>query len=379
MSALAWRQCVEGLSGGGDAHAGWLFSAARRVLNLWECEPGGGVGGEAALSLMHSQATSIRATSMDVDADSGTLLAAAADARGGADAAAVCLHTLRPTDFMFMLGALKMPKPLGGGKAHTQGAPLIAVSLSPCGGPLAGCVALAFGKDVSVAALPRASGLGVSAPAAAAAQKAHYRAMPQGCSVHVSALAPWPQAPLIITLGSDSSLSVWDMRIRPTGAAVSPAASVTKAGAGAVVSVAAVATTMVLSLTAKGHAALWDLRKASGPTQEGLMSMSLAASSQLTMPASARAFAGCVAPETGDALGVMCVGEDGQGSSLHCALVSPVVGGGLGAWCSLALPATSAAPAREAGHAAGSPLCFGRCGGTLYAGGADGVINVYRS
>ncbi len=368
ISAMTWQQSVDGLAGGGDAHAGWLFSASRGCLNLWECSPSGGVGGEPALNLMHSQAIALRPTCLDVDSASDLLLAAAADARGGAEPAGVSLHTLRPNDFMSMVGGLKPPKPLGGGKAHTQGAPALVVSLSPCGGPLAGCAALAFGKDVSVAALPRGSG----AAGAAAANKAHWRALPQGGNVHISAMAAWPAAPLLITGGSDGSLSVWDLRVRPAGAAVAPAASVPRAGGGAVVCVAAPATTLSLSVTQSGEASLWDLRKAGSA-----MSMQLASSNALSPPAGNRVFCGAVAAQTGDALALMACAPDGKASSLHAALLAPSACGGIGAWSKLSLG--GAAKAREAGHAAGSPLCWGRYGGILYAGGADGVVSVYRS
>jgi len=130
VSALSWHQSADCLEGRGDAHAGWLFSASKGCLNLWECQPGGGVGGEPGLSLMHCQAISHRPTCLEVDASSSTLLTAAADARSGAEPAAVCRHTLRTLDFMSMAGALKPPKPIGGGKL-SPGAPLLAHHCRP--------------------------------------------------------------------------------------------------------------------------------------------------------------------------------------------------------------------------------------------------------
>jgi hypothetical protein len=46
VTALSWHQTAGSLDSSGDAHAGWLFSASRGCINLWECQPGGGVGGE---------------------------------------------------------------------------------------------------------------------------------------------------------------------------------------------------------------------------------------------------------------------------------------------------------------------------------------------
>jgi hypothetical protein len=54
VSALFWRSGYDSLPGG-DGHAGWLVSATKGLLNLWECSPSAGVG-EPAVTVMHAQA-----------------------------------------------------------------------------------------------------------------------------------------------------------------------------------------------------------------------------------------------------------------------------------------------------------------------------------
>lgn len=48
VTAMAYARSYEGLPGG-DGHAGWLVSASRGLLNLWECSASGGRG-EASLT-----------------------------------------------------------------------------------------------------------------------------------------------------------------------------------------------------------------------------------------------------------------------------------------------------------------------------------------
>ena len=48
ISAMAYSPSFQGLPGG-DGHAGWLVSASRGLLNLWECSASGGRG-EASLT-----------------------------------------------------------------------------------------------------------------------------------------------------------------------------------------------------------------------------------------------------------------------------------------------------------------------------------------
>ena len=43
VSALAYAPRIAGLPGG-DGHAGWLVSASRQLLNLWECSASAGKG-----------------------------------------------------------------------------------------------------------------------------------------------------------------------------------------------------------------------------------------------------------------------------------------------------------------------------------------------
>lgn len=42
---------------GGDGHGGWLISASKSVLNLWECNLGGGGGGDAPLQVRNDATT----------------------------------------------------------------------------------------------------------------------------------------------------------------------------------------------------------------------------------------------------------------------------------------------------------------------------------
>jgi hypothetical protein len=50
VTAMLYSSSYQGLAGG-DGHAGWLVSASNRLLNLWECNAGGGVAGEPSLQV----------------------------------------------------------------------------------------------------------------------------------------------------------------------------------------------------------------------------------------------------------------------------------------------------------------------------------------
>lgn len=280
-------------------------------------------------------------------------MAGSATARSGPNAAAVCLHALRPdaeAGFLGLAGALRPAAPLGGAP-RPAGSSLHVASLTPCGGVLSACAAIAFGAEVSVTALPRGSG---PAAAASAAHKTTWRAVGTSPTAHVTALAPWPTAPLLLTGSSDGFLSAWDLRSKPAGASPQPAAS-SRCGAGRVVLAHPCGAAMALAVCASGEATLWDLRKmgsgAMAPAAHAAACPSHAASS-------------AAASATGDGLAVAGAG----GASLHAAPVSPVVGGGVGGWAKLP----------ERGQKAGALCWGGRHGANLYAGGDDGSVTIYR-
>ena len=50
VTAMLYSSSYQGLADG-DGHAGWLVSASNRLLNLWECNAGGGVAGEPSLQV----------------------------------------------------------------------------------------------------------------------------------------------------------------------------------------------------------------------------------------------------------------------------------------------------------------------------------------
>ena len=384
VTALSWHQTAGSLESSGDAHAGWLFSASRGCINLWECQPGGGIGGEPALSLMHCQAVSHRATMLDVEPSSMVLLAGAADVRSGADSAAVCLYTLRTFDLMSMVGQLRPPKPIGGTPPKQPGGavvPLVTAPLTTCGGPMDGCVALGYGKDVAVMALARA-------PSAEATTKAHWQALPQAGASHITSLAPWPHAPLMLCGTSGGTMQLWDLRMRPSSraAAVTPAASVTRNVGGSLVSVAACGPASCVSMGASGDVVLWELRRSCTPATNMAMRLHAAhARPVLPLAHGARLFAGCVTG-TGDAVAALSCLPDGKGSVLHAACVVPTsstAGGmysqGVGEWNTVTLAGGGGVRARETGHGAGTAVAWGKSGSIIYAGGADGGISVWRS
>jgi len=387
VSALSWQATLPSFGEGGDAHAGWLFSAARGALNLWECSPSHGVGGEAALTLMHAQSLPFRATLLEVDSHCQLLLAGAADARSGLERAAVTVHSLSPADFMGMGGAIKPAAPLGGA-APPPGTPLLAASLSACGGPLAGSVAIAYGKEVSVMALPRAG----AAPAAAT--KAHWRALAGGAAaLHISAVAPWPAAPLVLTGGSDGSVAVWDVRMRPAGAAAAPAAAVPRAGAGGVVHLSVPAATVALSVTEGGDCALWDLRSlggaAGGAAKPGDPGWRIQLAQSASVGGEGPLKAAALAGSTCDSLAVVSGGAFGdpqrntrpQPCGLYAAVLQPSgASAGFGPFGKLAFPSAAAAPRQPAAPGyGGGALAWGRYGSVLYAGGTDGSIAAFRA
>lgn len=161
----------------------------------------------------------------------------------------MCLYALdpeSPAGFLGLCGALRPAAPLPGGGARPSGCPLLCASLSPCGGPLQGCAALAYGAEVSVTALPRGGGAGLlgaaGGPPPSAAHKAHWRAAPSSHGAAVTAVAAWSSAPLLLTGASDGALCAWDLRTRP--AQPHPAA-VAKAGAGPVLCVKAAGSALV--------------------------------------------------------------------------------------------------------------------------------------
>lgn len=386
VTALSWHQAVGSLESWGDAHAGWLFSASRGCINVWECQPGGGIGGEPAMTLLHGQAVSIRATSLDVEPSSQVLLAAAADVRSGTEPAAVCVYTLRGMDFMSMGGQLLPPKPIGGSLPKQPGGasmPLVTAPLTTCGGPMDGCVALGYGKDVAVMALART-------PSAEASTKAHWQAV--GGAAHITSLAAWPHAPLMLCGTSGGTLQLWDLRMRPPSkaTAATPAATVTRPAGGSLVSVAACGAASCVSVGASGDVTLWDVRRMVTPPpvpNASAMAMSLhAAHGRPVLPLGngARLFAGSVSG-TGDAVAALSCQADGKGSTLHAACVVPSsdTGGGLyfpgvGEWSTAGLAGAGGVRARETGHGAGSPVSWGKGGTIIYVGGADGGISVFR-
>jgi hypothetical protein len=341
---------------------------------------------------MHCQAVSHRATSLDVEPSSQVLMAGAADARSGAEPAAVSLFTLRTFDLMSMVGQLRPPKPIGGTPPKQPGGavvPLLTAPLTTCGGPMDGCVALGYGKDIAVMALARAS-------SAEASTKAHWQALPQAGTSHITSLAAWPHAPLMMCGTSSGTLQLWDLRMRPPSkaTAATPAASVTRNVSGSLVSVAACGPASCVSMGASGDVVLWDLRRTVAPAavaasnNTGGMAMSLhAAHARPLRPMGhgAHLFAGCVSG-TGDAVAALSCLPDGKGSVLHAACVVPTsstAGGmyaqGVGEWNTVALAGAGGVRARETGHGAGTAVAWGKGGAIIYAGGADGGISVYRS
>lgn len=89
IASMAYTPAVTGLPGG-DGHAGWLFTASRGLLQLWECSRGGSHE-EPGLTMMHSQAIDYFPVCMEVERGSAALLAGCLG-RGGDEW--VALHSL---------------------------------------------------------------------------------------------------------------------------------------------------------------------------------------------------------------------------------------------------------------------------------------------
>lgn len=369
VAAVLWRASVPDLPGG-DGHAGWLVSAGRGVLNLWECSASGGKGGEPSVMLMHAQLTAgLTAHALAADEGTATLLAACADGR---QAGVAALYRLRGGGTLLgRKGALPAPPPTGGampapGKAGAKTPqPRVQVAaLAPLRGPLARAAAVAVSNSVVVYALPEeAAGSQGAAPQQAPPPLARWSAGEVGCSV--TCVAPWaieqsaPGPFLLAGLAQKQGPAIrgWDLRAKPSitaaAAALELAAPHGPTGAGGPMSVTPLAASAptLLATFAGGAVAIYDAR------------------------AAGKVLAQAPAPPGGFAA-LRCAAAASDGS----ALAVTTAAGGLLVLSGLLAAARSSGGLRWQAVAAGGAGSVGwnSFTGELVCGGLDGSVGVYR-
>ena len=366
VAAVLWRASVPDLPGG-DGHAGWLVSAGRGVLNLWECSASGGRGGEPSVMLMHAQLTAgLTAHSLAADEGSATLLAACADGKGGGVAG---LYRLRGgATLLGRKGALPAPPPAGGampapgkGAAKTPQQRVHVAALAPLRGPLARAAAVAVANSVVVYTLPEEAVGGGAAQAPPAL--ARWGCGETGCAV--TCVAPWateqgaPGPLLLAGLAQKSGPAIrgWDLRTKPSGPAAAAALDLPPpggpTGVGGPLLIAPLAATgpTLLAAFTGGGVALYDAR------------------------ASGRVLAMAPSPP-GGTIGTRCAALAADGSGLGVTTgaggllvlsgaLAAARGGGVLRWAAVA------------GSGAGS-VGWNEFTGELVCGGLDGSVGVYR-
>ncbi|KAK9819406.1 hypothetical protein WJX81_008395 [Elliptochloris bilobata] len=249
VTAMAYSPSYEGLPGG-DGHAGWLVTASRGLLNLWECSASGGRG-EASLTVMHSQAVEDSCVALAPERAANLLLSAGAHLRTGA--AGVSLLAMCPEEgYLAPRGRLPLPPlPPGGGSAPPPARPPLrplVVSLHGWGGPLAGCCAASHGPNLAV--YPTATTPG-EVPRAKAAWQAH--------SAPVTALHASAFGMQLVSGAADGSVHLWELRVKPSKPAM------TWAAGGGMAATAMVSETSLVTAGGDGRALLWDTRRSGRP------------------------------------------------------------------------------------------------------------------
>ncbi|KAG2423107.1 hypothetical protein HXX76_002331 [Chlamydomonas incerta] len=262
VQALQFVPAIPGLPGG-DGHGGWLVSSSRRLLNLWECSPGGGRG-VMSIMLLHSQETEFVSSRLAAEPSSRLLFAASTEARSGAEF--VTVHSLDAEagmlayKYKLAVTPPNAPKP----PAPPVGVPPVrhlsgVASLSAFGGGLAGTCGAAYQSQVYVYDTP---GL-TPAPGANRPEGVHpkgsWKAHDGGAPITALAASAVGGA-RVVTGFRDGSICVWDMRQKP------PAAAWRNKGHGQSVTGLQVANDSTLvSSSLDGKVCIWDLRVTGSP------------------------------------------------------------------------------------------------------------------
>jgi hypothetical protein len=136
VTAAAWAPALPGLPGG-DGHAGWLITGSCGLVQLWECSPSAGRG-EPALAVMHSQSTDLAPAAFALERETRTLLAVAAETRGGGGEV-LAAHSLEPETLLAVRGRAALTSAPGSPARRSAAGPAAraVASLHRLGGPLA--------------------------------------------------------------------------------------------------------------------------------------------------------------------------------------------------------------------------------------------------
>jgi len=261
---------IDGLPGG-DGHAGWLVSASRQILNLWECSPGGGggPGGLPSVMVLHTQMTDFLSTCLAVEPALQLMFGASADTRGtaqlGYSSECVSVHSMNPeagmlaTKYRMMVPDPSAPRPgqvpaVPAGQQRKISLPKV-VSLHPLGRMLRGCVGAAFGPRLLVYET-HLSVSGVSNINKARLDwKAHEAPV---TALHAAAITGQ-----LYSGAADGSVAVWNMRER-LGTLVRKMSHGTPQP---ITSIQLVNDQMLATSGADTKVLLWDLRSPSTPMQ----------------------------------------------------------------------------------------------------------------
>lgn len=208
VRAMVYSQSLEGLMEGED-DSGWLLSASRNLLNLWQSTCNDHQTSEATLQLKHSQSIEFVLEDMDIDASAKLLLGAFTDPRDGCPCISVC--SLDDETFLNYQGMIRVAdKGVSVLEKNARGSLrlLHIASLQPFGGPLGRFLAMAAGVDIFVYDLSVASFNASGTASPKAVWKAHDSPI---SFMHRSSFAC-----ALFTGDYDGYIHLWDMKCRPT-------------------------------------------------------------------------------------------------------------------------------------------------------------------
>ncbi|PSC73489.1 WD40 repeat [Micractinium conductrix] len=232
---------------GGSGHAGWLISAGRGLLNLWEASPSGGRSGEPALLCMHSQGTTFTSVCLDADRGSQMLLGASVESSG-----AECV-TASSLDVESLLAPkARFPMPHNGTRAPGRNC-LAVASLHSFGGPLAETCVGSYGGALVVWRVGSANKPGASSGVPTAVWKAH--------DALVTSLLKSPFGLTLFSGAADGKVHVWNMREKPNR----PAQQFVHQGR--IAALSQINDQQLLTAAGNGQLMVWDLRNASAPVK----------------------------------------------------------------------------------------------------------------
>ncbi|GAX81925.1 hypothetical protein CEUSTIGMA_g9353.t1 [Chlamydomonas eustigma] len=369
VHSMAYTAQIDGLPQG-DGHGGWLISSSRNMLNLWECNMGGGPSLPSVI-MMHSQQTDFLSSSLTIESGLQMLLAASAETvvRPGVNPTeCVSLHCLSAErgilayKYRMVLPdhfALKPGQPPQQQKQLTRRLTKV-VSLHSLGRNLRGCLACAYGPRVLV--YETHEGLTASANI----NRPRHDWVASGSSgANITALHAAGISGLLFSGGADGTVAIWNIRDRTNFTTPSLALRQQSSQPKATTAAAAVITSIQqlsehrLAVAGGGGSgvALWDLRSPSAPLQH-------------IVPDNTPVLNMKTSPE-GNSVAIV------TGKGLYSAELRE---GGVGA---LSLIADAAPPPQRPGVQQQVPkppldVEWNWNTGELYACGLGGVINVYR-